>query len=1011
MKQLADYFIHSRQFYHLLLDADGNTSSANHLFTEHFGIDAGRNITLSVFPLDSPAEAVHLLEVIRQSLREPGVVRQVKLHLQKRDGSLMDGVWECSAFTSDNGIPLLVQCIAYAGVEQTGLRSLTSRVAQDRSLERYMALEHSAEGLWMLVSDKPVSLDQPADAILQYWFEHSTLVECNDNMARMYGFEKAEELIGVKLGAILDVHDEEQFNGFRRFIENGFTTTTLETREFDREGRVKYFQNRITGIVEDNKLMRVWGTQQDITAQRVAEIKLKESELFFRNLFVNSLDGIMITDENGTITFVSPSVTPILGYEADEVIGLNCFSFAHPEDRELARLSFDAERMHQTNVEFISLRVRKKSGEWMWCIIRGHNLFDNPTLKGMVVNFYNDTVRKRTEKALQESESRFRYQATILNNVTDLIATTDLERVVTSWNHMMEQLTGIPESGAIGKPFRYVVELDYSPFTNEQVISIVSTHGIWKGEVSFTGINGERSYFLTTISLMRNEAGKRIGLMAVGKDITDRKNVEQQLRESEQFYRNMIANSLDGIVHTDPYGIIRYSSPSNKNLTGYEAEELLGRSIFDFVHPDDIKNARLAFDLEYKGEATVNYISLRLRHASGIWVWCSIRGHNQMNHPVFNAMIIYFTDESKRKGIEDKLRESEQRFRSLFYNVQMGVTMRDPAGKLIMANKAAEKMLGVEHKDLQYSFVNTDTWNAVYEDGTPMPVDAHPVPVSIRTGEPVRGVVMGVHRKKFNDRVWIMVNTEPVMNEEGRLIYVICSFMDITEQKRLAQQLIDQEIQKQKQVTQATIDAQEKERIEIGKELHDNINQHLNTTRLYLEVAREKASGDLLEMIQLAHKNLSGIIHEIRQLSQSLVPPTLGDLGLAESVQDLCDALKRAHKFNIEFNSRHFFEEEIPENLRLSLFRIIQEKISNIIRHADATHISIKLQTDAEHIFLTITDNGKGFDPRNVKAGLGLSNIRTRTALFNGKMEIESAPGVGCTLSVIIPHHRESDGD
>lgn len=86
---------------------------------------------------------------------------------------------------------------------------------------------------------------------------------------------------------------------------------------------------------------------------------------------------------------------------------------------------------------------------------------------------------------------------------------------------------------------------------------------------------------------------------------------------------------------------------------------------------------------------------------------------------------------------------------------------------------------------------------------------------------------------------------------EGNIINVICSFADITEQKRLASELIEQEIQKQKQITQATIDAQEKERREIGKELHDNINQHLNTTRLYLEVAKEKASGEVLEMISL----------------------------------------------------------------------------------------------------------------------------------------------------------------
>ena len=148
--------------------------------------------------------------------------------------------------------------------------------------------------------------------------------------------------------------------------------------------------------------------------------------------------------------------------------------------------------------------------------------------------------------------------------------------------------------------------------------------------------------------------------------------------------------------------------------------------------------------------------------------------------------------------------------------------------------------------------------------------------------------------------------------------------------------MIEQEIQKQRQLTQATIDGQEKERLEIGKELHDNISQHLTTTKLYLEVGRDKASDEVQEMIMLAHKNLSDIINELRLLSQSLVPPTLGDLGMIESIQDLCDSLRRAHTFQIEFDSRHFNEEVMPENLKLMLFRIIQEQMNNIIRHAHA---------------------------------------------------------------------------
>jgi signal transduction histidine kinase len=215
--------------------------------------------------------------------------------------------------------------------------------------------------------------------------------------------------------------------------------------------------------------------------------------------------------------------------------------------------------------------------------------------------------------------------------------------------------------------------------------------------------------------------------------------------------------------------------------------------------------------------------------------------------------------------------------------------------------------------------------------------------------------------------------------------------------------LINQELQKHRLLTKATIDGQEQERQEIGKELHDNINQHLTTTRLYLEVAKEKASGEVLEMISLAHKNLADIINEIRQLSHSLVPPTLGDLGLLESIRELCIEIQKVHPIRIEILHSYFDEGNVPDNLSLMLFRIVQEQINNIIRHSHATEVQIRLQSGTEYTLLQITDNGIGFDPKNIKSGMGLTNITNRASLFSGKVEIYAEPGKGCMISVMIP--------
>lgn len=753
--------------------------------------------------------------------------------------------------------------------------SHTGHREKDRRLqERFRAFENSAEGLWMFEAKEPVPVSAPPEEIIEYWRRNSWLTECNDNMARMYGFEKAGDLVGFVLDDMMDFSDRDQVENLKEFIRNGFQSKYVETKEFDRYGNTKYFLNSMVGIVEDGMVKRIWGTQQDITEQRLAQQQLKQSELFYRNLIAN---------------------------------------------------------------------------------------------------------------------------------VTDVIITTDLDRVVTSWNKVMEKMSGITEAEAKGKLCRHAIDADYSPYTHDQVAEIVFKEGIWKGEVSFPGHDGEKKYLLHTVSLLQNEKGESIGLLGVGKDITERKKIEARLQQSETFYRTLAANSLDGILMTDEKGKITYCGPSVYKISGHELHELLGQSIFDFVHPDDNQLAMQSFLNEIHNKTLTNYIVIRLRHAQRGWIWCTVRGHSLLHDPALNAIVIYFTDDTKRNEIEDRLRESETKFRTLINSLSQGVVLQNEKSDVILFNPAALSILGVTAEQLSTANSFQPRWKAVYEDGRECPSTEHPVPLAIYTKKPVKDLVLGVSNKKTGERVWLLISAEPIFDGEGNIVYVICSFTDITEQKKLSIQLVEQEVQRQRLLTQATIDGQEKERQEIGKELHDNINQHLTTTRLYLEVAREKAAGEVLEMITLAHKNLADIVNEIRQLSQSLVPPTLGDLGLVESVFELSDSLKRAHSFHVDFLHRHFMEETLPDNLKLMLFRIIQEQVNNIIRHANATSMQIKLQSDAEYIILSISDNGKGFDPGNYKKGMGFSNISNRAGLFDGKAEIDTAPGKGCIVTVTIP--------
>lgn len=218
---------------------------------------------------------------------------------------------------------------------------------------------------------------------------------------------------------------------------------------------------------------------------------------------------------------------------------------------------------------------------------------------------------------------------------------------------------------------------------------------------------------------------------------------------------------------------------------------------------------------------------------------------------------------------------------------------------------------------------------------------------------------------------------------------------DASERKRA-------EHERQRWVTEATIMAQEKERAEIGRELHDNINQILTTTKMYLDMALTEK--DISEELTIkSHENISTAIEEIRILSKSLVPPSLGDIGLKEAVTEMIDNLKYSQKINIRLKTSGLSKSSIPGNVKLTVFRIIQEQLNNVLKHSKATDVEIRMGVSKEGLTIMVTDNGIGFEPKKRMKGIGLMNITSRAEVHNGDVEILSSPGNGCTLKISIP--------
>jgi two-component system, NarL family, sensor histidine kinase UhpB len=248
---------------------------------------------------------------------------------------------------------------------------------------------------------------------------------------------------------------------------------------------------------------------------------------------------------------------------------------------------------------------------------------------------------------------------------------------------------------------------------------------------------------------------------------------------------------------------------------------------------------------------------------------------------------------------------------------------------------------------------------------------------------------------------WFFDKMKLVKNADGQN-FIAGAWLDITERKKMEDEMKAIAVRHQQKITEVTIDAQEKERNQLGRELHDNINQILATSKIYLGLAKSKPERSH-EMVEKSFLLVDQAMTEIRTLSHSLVAPSLGEITLKEVLEEMAAEINKAGLLNLQLRNELDGELSLGEKMELMLYRIVQEQMNNIHKYAKAKTIDINLKIENDYLCLNITDDGVGFDPGQKHRGIGLKNIESRAEFYSGKSNIISSPGKGCRLEVMIP--------
>ena len=362
----------------------------------------------------------------------------------------------------------------------------------------------------------------------------------------------------------------------------------------------------------------------------------------------------------------------------------------------------------------------------------------------------------------------------------DAISYVSLDGVFLDFNDSLLKLTGYSRKELIeNKNYQDITPKEYHEYEARIVERILTTGESFEYEKEYIRKNGTRVPVLLTVFIVKDIDGKTAGLAAIIKDITERKKYENTLRESEERYRTVIENTYDLIVEVSADGRFLYANLNHKEILGYEPSELINRSIFDYIHPDDYHDAQTEFKRALESFSAGQFI-YRYKHKNGKWLWLESTGKPFRSPTGKIQVFIASRDITERKIAEKAIKESDEQYKNLFEHVPTGMYRTTPDGRILMANPALIQMLG-------YSSFDELASHNLEEEGFGSGLSRDKFKNLLEREGEVKGLEYS-WIKHDASVIHIYESARAIRGEDGSILYYEGTVEDITERKLLFDQ-------------------------------------------------------------------------------------------------------------------------------------------------------------------------------------------------------------------------------